>query len=40
VASGRIQLLDALSDYVSYIVLTPFVGGQAASEIVTEELPA
>ncbi len=40
VASGRIQLLDALSDYVSYMVLTPFVGGQEASEIVTEELPA
>jgi AcrR family transcriptional regulator len=40
VASGRIQLLDALSEYVSYIVLAPFIGGQAASEIVTEELPA
>jgi AcrR family transcriptional regulator len=40
VASGRIQLLDALSEYVSYIVLAPFIGGQAASEILTEELPA
>ncbi|HWJ49775.1 MAG TPA: TetR/AcrR family transcriptional regulator [Solirubrobacteraceae bacterium] len=40
VASGRIQLLDALSDYVSYIVLTPFIGAQEASEIVTEELVA
>ncbi len=39
VASGRIQLLDALSDYVSYIVLTPFIGGREASEIVTEEPP-
>jgi AcrR family transcriptional regulator len=40
VANGRIQLLDALSDYVSYIVLTPFIGARAAIEIVAEDLPA
>jgi TetR/AcrR family transcriptional regulator len=40
VANGRIQLLDALSDYVSYIVLTPFIGADAAIEVVTEELPS
>jgi AcrR family transcriptional regulator len=38
VANGRIQLLDALSDHLSYIVLTPFIGAQAAIEIVTEDL--
>ncbi|HEX5853786.1 MAG TPA: TetR/AcrR family transcriptional regulator [Solirubrobacteraceae bacterium] len=40
VANERIQLLDALSDYVSYIVLTPFVGAQAAVEIVTDTVLA
>jgi AcrR family transcriptional regulator len=40
VANGRIQLLDALSDYLSYIVLTPFIGADAAIEVVTEDLPA
>jgi AcrR family transcriptional regulator len=37
VASGRIQLLPALSDYLSYVVLAPFIGGDAAVEVVTEE---
>jgi AcrR family transcriptional regulator len=40
VANERIQLLDALSDYVSYVVLTPFIGAQAAVEIVTDEVLA
>jgi TetR/AcrR family transcriptional regulator len=38
VASGRIQLLGALSDYVSYLVLAPFIGAEAAIEIVSEDL--
>jgi AcrR family transcriptional regulator len=37
VASGRIQLLPALSDYLSYVVLAPFIGAEAAVEVVTEE---
>jgi AcrR family transcriptional regulator len=40
VANGRIQLLEALSDYLSYIVLTPFIGADAAIEVVTEDLSA
>jgi hypothetical protein len=36
VASGRIQLLPALSDYLSYVVLAPFIGAEAAVEVVTE----
>jgi AcrR family transcriptional regulator len=39
VANGRIQLLGALSDYLSYIVLTPFIGAREALEIVTEDTP-
>jgi TetR/AcrR family transcriptional regulator len=38
VASGRIQLLGALSDYISYLVLAPFLGAAAAIEIVSEDL--
>jgi AcrR family transcriptional regulator len=38
VASGRVQLLPALSDYLSYVVLAPFIGADAAVEVVTEEL--
>jgi AcrR family transcriptional regulator len=34
---GRIQLLGAISDHLSYVVLAPFIGAQAAVEIVTEE---
>ncbi len=37
VAGGRIQLLAALSDHLAYVVLTPFIGADAAVEIVTEE---
>lgn len=36
VAAGRIQIIAALSDYVSYVVLAPFIGADAAMEIVTE----
>ena len=38
VASGQIQLLSVLSDYLSYIVLTPFIGANAAATIVEEDL--
>jgi AcrR family transcriptional regulator len=38
VASGRVQMLPALSDYLSYVVLAPFIGADAAVEVVTEEL--
>jgi len=37
VASERIQLLPALSDYLSYVVLAPFIGAQAAVEVMTED---
>jgi AcrR family transcriptional regulator len=37
VTSGQIHLLPALSDYLAYIVLTPFIGADAAAEIVTED---
>jgi AcrR family transcriptional regulator len=37
VAGGRIQLLAALSDHLAYVVLAPFIGVEAAVEIVTEE---
>jgi TetR/AcrR family transcriptional regulator len=36
VASGRIQLLPALSDYLSYVVIAPFIGAEAAVEVVSE----
>jgi AcrR family transcriptional regulator len=39
VASGQIQLLPVLSDYLTYIVLTPFIGADAAAELVAEEQP-
>lgn len=38
VSGGRIQLLPALSDYLTYIVLAPYIGSEAAVEIVTEDL--
>jgi AcrR family transcriptional regulator len=38
VASGQIQLLSVLSDYLSYIVLTPFIGADAAAALVEQEL--
>jgi AcrR family transcriptional regulator len=37
VASERIQLLPALSDYLSYVVLAPFIGADAAVEVMTED---
>lgn len=37
VAAGRVQLLGALADYLSYIVLAPFVGAEAAIEVVAEQ---
>jgi AcrR family transcriptional regulator len=37
VASEQIELLPVLSDYVAYVVLAPFIGADAAAEIVTEE---
>jgi AcrR family transcriptional regulator len=37
VASGQIHLLPALSDYLAYVVLTPFIGADAAAEVVIED---
>ncbi len=37
VAGGRIQLLPALSDYFSYVVLAPYIGAERATEVVTED---
>jgi AcrR family transcriptional regulator len=37
VASERIELLPALSDYLTYVVLAPFIGADAAVEVVTED---
>jgi AcrR family transcriptional regulator len=37
VASGRVQLLPALSDYLSYVVLAPFIGADAAVEVLHED---
>ena len=37
VASGQIHLLPALADYLAYVVLAPFIGAEAAAEIVTED---
>jgi AcrR family transcriptional regulator len=37
VAGARIQLLPALSDYLSYVALAPFVGADAAAEMVSED---
>jgi AcrR family transcriptional regulator len=37
VSGGRIQLLPALSDYLSYIVLAPYIGPEEALAIVTED---
>ena len=38
VASGQIQLLSVLSDYLSFIVLTPFIGADAAATVVQEDV--
>ncbi len=37
VISGQTQLLPVLADYLSYVVLTPYVGADAAAEILVEE---
>lgn len=37
VASGQIDLLPALADYLTYVVLTPFIGADAATDIVGED---
>jgi AcrR family transcriptional regulator len=37
VVSGQIHLLPALSDYLAYIVLAPFIGADAAAEVVIED---
>jgi AcrR family transcriptional regulator len=36
-AGTRVQLLAALSDHLAYVVLAPYIGAEAAIEIVTEE---
>jgi TetR/AcrR family transcriptional regulator len=37
VASGRVELLGALSDHLSYLVLAPFLGPETALEAIAEE---
>jgi AcrR family transcriptional regulator len=37
VGAGRVPLLAALSDHLAYVVLAPYIGAQAAAEILTEE---
>ena len=39
VASGQIQLLSVLSDYLSYIVLTPFIGAEQAAASSSRKRP-
>lgn len=36
VASGQVHLLPALADHLTYLVLTPFLGAQAAADVVLE----
>jgi TetR/AcrR family transcriptional regulator len=40
VAGARIELLPALSDYLSYVALAPFMGADAAAEMVSEDQAA
>jgi AcrR family transcriptional regulator len=37
VSGGRVELLPALADHLAYVVLAPFIGAEAAVEIVTDE---
>jgi AcrR family transcriptional regulator len=37
VTGEQIHLLPALSDYLSYVVLAPYIGAEAATEVVTED---
>jgi hypothetical protein len=39
VAGEQVQRLVALSDYLAYVVLAPFIGTERAAGIVTEEQP-
>jgi AcrR family transcriptional regulator len=39
VASGQIQLLSVLSDYLTYIVLAPFIGAEQAAAALVEAEP-
>jgi hypothetical protein len=39
VVGEQIQRLPALTDYVAYIVLTPFIGSGAAAEAVMKDDP-
>ncbi|HEX4465803.1 MAG TPA: TetR/AcrR family transcriptional regulator [Solirubrobacteraceae bacterium] len=39
VSGGRVPLLAALDDYLAFIVLAPFTGADAASEILTAPAP-
>ncbi len=38
VTNGQIHLLPALADYLSYVVLAPLIGAEAAAEVVTDDL--
>jgi AcrR family transcriptional regulator len=40
VVAERVQMLGALSDYLSYVVMAPFIGADAAFEILAEDEPA
>jgi AcrR family transcriptional regulator len=40
VASGQIEMLSVLSDYLSYIVLAPYIGAEQAATLVAEEAAA
>jgi AcrR family transcriptional regulator len=37
VASGRVELLPAFSDHLSYVVLAPFIGAAPAGEVLGED---
>jgi AcrR family transcriptional regulator len=39
VLGGRIGVLGVLSDHLSYVVLAPFIGAQAALEAISSEMP-
>ena len=37
VAGEQIQRLPALTDYLTYVVLAPFIGAEAAAELVMKD---
>lgn len=39
VTSSRIQLLPAVSDHLAYVVLAPFIGADAAAEVISDDRP-